>query len=694
MSNIEKLVSARGPEIGERLRRASLGLVIAATAIVLCAIEESRAQTATVDRATGAISLTSGATAELKGYTLKSDSGLLSPDTWNSLEDQSIPGWGEANPRVQQLSELNLEMSSTLNAGDSWDLGNAYAGGPTPPRDEDVTLEYWVADGSVLTGTVNYTGPANDLVLNVNEATGAATLQNLSALVGDFDVTGYSIFSDSGSLNVDGFSGIGEAGWVSANPQSTALAELNLEGSKVFSEGTVVSLGNIFDPNGTQDLTLEFTDVALNAGTVQYDVFIPCVPVNALLGDLDGDRTVGFPDFLTLSANFGLDVTRYEDGDIDCDGSVGFPDFLTLSANFGQTLPGAAAVPEPSMGILTLIGLVGLFRFRRSRNMQRIVGMCLVVGLLSTASQQSWAEDFDSRFIRLDPAGTNNQINNTTEARDIVSAVPVDAEAGDAVGDYIVLENLSGKVEVVDLAGGAGNFGFDDPYLNGVNDATMDDFLQFVSGTLEIPEGDWAIGFGSDDGGFLNMPSISFVETFNENGSVAAGDGEVLFNGTRGHGWTGGNFTVPAGGITTAFEAGFFERGGGDSFEVAVIDQFAAGNADFPDFGFELEDGVYDGWVVTGDPFDPFLGNKGDFNLDGTVDAADWMILSDNFGTGASLTQGDINFDRQVDLVDASEFHAAFTGGGAAAAVPEPASVSLLLMAVGCLLGMTRNKRR
>ena len=57
----------------------------------------------------------------------------------------------------------------------------------------------------------------------------------------------------------------------------------------------------------------------------------------ALQGDIDGDGSVGFSDFLVLSANFGQTVDVGTGGDIDGDGNVAFSDFLVLSANFGQT---------------------------------------------------------------------------------------------------------------------------------------------------------------------------------------------------------------------------------------------------------------------------------------------------------------------------------------------------------------------
>ncbi len=130
----------------------------------------------------------------------------MNADTWNSLLDQNVVGWFEANPRAEQLSELkpagNTDVASGLN------LGAAYAGTTVAPRDEDLSWQYsnncpTCGAGEVLDGLVEYTGPINDLVLSVDPATGAGVIELQSANVGPFDVTGYSIFSESGSLAVD-----------------------------------------------------------------------------------------------------------------------------------------------------------------------------------------------------------------------------------------------------------------------------------------------------------------------------------------------------------------------------------------------------------------------------------------------------------------------------------------------------------
>ena len=80
----------------------------------------------------------------------------------------------------------------------------------------------------------------------------------------------------------------------------------------------------------TEDGQLFFTATTLTAGEELFaiDTRHP--------SDINGDGTVNFPDFLALSANFGMVDAAFEDGDLDGDGMVGFLDFLQLSRDFGQ----------------------------------------------------------------------------------------------------------------------------------------------------------------------------------------------------------------------------------------------------------------------------------------------------------------------------------------------------------------------
>lgn len=94
------------------------------------------------------------------------------------------------------------------------------------------------------------------------------------------------------------------------------------------------------------------------------------IAYSALDGDVNGDGSVGFDDFLTLSNNFGQSGT-WADGDMQ-NGTVDFPDFLLLSRNFGMTATAAtteslAAVPEPTSALLGSLSAFAALAFRRRR---------------------------------------------------------------------------------------------------------------------------------------------------------------------------------------------------------------------------------------------------------------------------------------------------------------------------------------
>ena len=69
-----------------------------------------------VDRDNGSVEAVSSADVNVDGYSISSPAGRLNPAGWNSLADQSVPGWTEANPRNELLSELNWAGSSPLAA--------------------------------------------------------------------------------------------------------------------------------------------------------------------------------------------------------------------------------------------------------------------------------------------------------------------------------------------------------------------------------------------------------------------------------------------------------------------------------------------------------------------------------------------------------------------------------------------------
>lgn len=69
-------------------------------------------------------------------------------------------------------------------------------------------------------------------------------------------------------------------------------------------------------------------------------------------GDVNGDGSVNFGDFIVLSRAYG-EVAGRQTGDLDYSGVVGFGDFVILSRNYGRTLNSQSAgsienVPEPN----------------------------------------------------------------------------------------------------------------------------------------------------------------------------------------------------------------------------------------------------------------------------------------------------------------------------------------------------------
>ena len=366
-------------------------IVVAATACLATGMTAAQAQnlTLTIDPYSGAttISNSSMATAiPIDAYQITSASGSLLPNPahtagagWDSLAHQGLAGWEEVSPTTNGLSELNLSSATTIPAGGSLFLGNAF--NAADPHDVS-----WGYNGPGTGNTEVTTNPAPVLYAGGLQVQVISTLNSSGSVTSvhamlvnqestqSFTFDAYAIQSASGSLNPAGFTGYssqGVAGWESVAPSANGLSELNLTGSSTLAPGQAESLGTAFTIGAAHDLTLQFhllngTGPAPN-GTVAYSA--------ALAGDANHDGIVNSQDLALVSSNWLQSHSL--PGDVNYDGIVNSQDLALISSNWlssmavGQT--SATAVPEPAC--LGLLGIGGLFSLCLLRSPRRAVSV-------------------------------------------------------------------------------------------------------------------------------------------------------------------------------------------------------------------------------------------------------------------------------------------------------------------------------
>lgn len=656
-------------------------------------------------------------------------SGSVSLQNRAVSESVSIGGYA-----IEGIDGADSSASTTLSPESSIDLGEIYQFTPTAIGEVGPAVEFEYEAGSeTIVGQVEFAGAHNNIVLLVDPETGAAALQNQSVF--DVEMDGYLISSSSGSLDLDAWTSFqesGDADWTPANPTRSHLAELNLNSAlSLGAQSNPISIGAPFDFDADgvqQDLAFEFhlVDVGTVAGVVEYGTLdipvgspfdcngdgsvdgadLACILASGgpdalgglldatglLPGDLDGSGDVGFPDFLVLSANFGSDVDSYADGDIDGSGSVGFPDFLVLSANFGRSSAATQSVPEPSSFLLFGFSILGLFRMRRSR--------CTATKSCHVASPApAWQQQFqltigllalltvavafdDAEAQTLTPVKQIAVSDNSD--RDMIAA-DIDSGPLDDEGDIVARERR-------DIA---------------QDNRQVRTFVEFDLSSItaaEVANPNWSAKF-----------LIDFVTRLNTANDMEVVVGRVLDSShpATEEGLVAGDAWTTEAGSLPLFEWG---RSGGEStdpefvedrlviVENAKTDPFGTREIDVTSIVAGWVNGTFDnnGFSLAGghDEFQGaglanarlVVGIPGDFDGNGTVDFADFLILGANFAShlDGPVTAGDIDFDGDVDLDDFGQFKSVFASSAQGAlqvsSVPEPTGTLLAFMAiVGCL---------
>jgi hypothetical protein len=101
--------------------------------------------------------------------------------------------------------------------------------------------------------------------------------------------------------------------------------------------------------------------------------------------------------------------------------------------------------------------------------------------------------------------------------------------------------------------------------------------------------------------------------------------------------------------------------------------------------------------LTKGDSLYSLLVAPGDYNGDGSVDAVDYTIWRDTFGSTEDL-RADGNGDFVIDGEDFDVWRASFgqtfsgSGNGASSAVPEPATLAMVLLALSVTAAARRSR--
>jgi hypothetical protein len=526
-------------------------------------------------------------------------------------------------------------------------------------------------------------GTLISLTANVDRTTGQISISNPTAQ--SFTITGYSIASVSGSLNASAWHNITNNTanindtdpWSISAPttplNTTTVAVALTEAETPTNNGVVLAanttntfdLGNIWNRWPTQDVAISLTLADGATATIN-----PSYSGTArTLGDFNGDGAINSADYLLLANNLHkilpVGTTAYEAyslGDITQDGLLNRNDFLTFRTTYIANNPGGgaafdamvASVPEPSIfALLGLSAVATLLAFRRSRsseyvclspsiNLLRVsavksfallISFAIATSVCSSASAVAvvnWLKDplvgGGAASVPVTNAGTasptigdgtNNNVQNGTAGTSIYGSTTSNVHIDD--GQEAV---LSGQLKLYGATGAAREFRFGMwKKLVNSNVTPTSGWLGYMALNASGTTGGRLEARNPDDPAFNNT-GVSFVSD-QGGGSIATSSGPAPATGSP----------LDNTGVGCSPNTGC-----GRYFKLA--ENTAANNGGFTSdiiYNFSIRVGRYGANENTVSASITTANPTGDYNNNGAVDSADYVIWRKTLGTSYVL---------------------------------------------------------
>jgi hypothetical protein len=272
--------------------------------------------------------------------------------------------------------------------------------------------------------------------------------------------------------------------------------------------------------------------------------------------------------------------------------------------------------------------------------------------------------------------------------------------AGAGTGQNDIVDSQEPTINFSDPdAPGAGHLTLNPrPYPNDTPGVDDNFFVMMAKGTIRITEeDDYTFAVRGDDGHGLRIVGQTWIEAGNAGGNPIA----TILDHTSSPGDTlrlpltlaqSVGAGVPE--LLATLATGLVHLAAGD-YEIELTHFEDNGGADIELLAAQGNKTAIDGdFVLVGDGL-PLVGGAvilGDVNGDGDINGLDVDPFVDKLLNGPYQAQADMNEDGDVNGLDVDPFVAAVVGGGAAA-VPEPSTLLLCLLALAVVGGWRKWKR-